>query len=555
MRIMTENIRRHGYMKVCEKVLEYLKKNDILTAFGIPSATICPIVDAFNDFKDMEYIITKNEVSAAYSACKFAKVSGKIGLLLVSGSVGIANAMNGIAEAMDSKLPVLIIGGYVDSNLQGLGAAQEVEGERYVSNFVKYSKVVNNESDILSELQHAIYEAYTYPRGVVHIGIPLNVQKQEYTGEDFPEVPHSVPKTNYNSLIDAVSAINESKNGLLFIGGGCRGFGDKIKKLAERLNWRIIYTPSGKGIVEDNFHLNMGYYGMPVTDLSVKYVADTDIDCIVALGTRLGECSTQCFTENLKKGKLIHVDADESVFNKAYNEDVQVVSHIGDALDYFLKNVQIRNTDNSIKEHINAPAVYKGKGLLLRNVLEKLPEYVPYNTFYISDIGSLMLFVETYLKVPKGGAFECNLNYGAMGSSTGAIGISRVYPDRPIVQFVGDGGFFMNVIGELMTYKKYNLRIVCIVVNNHNLRFVDDGHKALFGRSIPGFMDEPVDISNIASAFGVKSLRLEHNSEIPNMKKFLADIDQPLLIELVVDDDEPIPTNRFKSLKNTMNRD
>ncbi|HEY5524044.1 MAG TPA: thiamine pyrophosphate-binding protein, partial [Clostridium sp.] len=88
-------------MKVSAELLKYLLKNGIETIYGVPSGTISPIVDSFNDFNEIKYIITKNEAAASYSACKFAKVTQKLGVCLMSGSVGIGNAINGIAEAFE----------------------------------------------------------------------------------------------------------------------------------------------------------------------------------------------------------------------------------------------------------------------------------------------------------------------------------------------------------------------------------------------------------------------------------------------------------------------
>lgn len=535
-------------MKTSEKILRYLHKNGINTVFGLPSGTISPIVDSFNDLSEIEYIITKNEAAASYSACKYARVTQKLGVCLISGSVGVGNAINGIAEATESKAPILIISGYVDKWKQGLGAIQELESNKLLGNVVKYSKKITDEKDIIKSIKEAIEIAYEHPRGAVHIGLPIDIQREEYTGLEYGIAQIKKVFTDYTNLNQAVDLINKAKSGLLIVGGGCRGLGEQVKQLSEKLNWRLVTTISAKGQIEEDFKLHMGYYGFSGTDLADKYIKDSDLECVIALGTRLGECSTQNFNKNLIKNKLIHIDIDETVFNKAYKSDLNVVADLNEALDYLTDNIENKNVNNDIIHPLNKPYKDDHTGLSLRILSEKITSIMPKNTFYVNDIGSYMIFNFNYMKVPKEGEFECNVNYGCMGSSIGAMGISRIDTNRPVAVFIGDGSFYMNGLSELLTAKKYNMKIVYFIINNSELRFVNEGHKKIFGRSFKEFSDDYIDIASIAKCMGLKSIAIKENEDIYNLKDFLGEINEPIVVEVVTNSSEPIPTNRFKAL-------
>lgn len=535
-------------MKVSEQILKYLVQNHVETVYGVPSGTISPIVDSFNDVNDLKLIITKNEAAASYSACKFAKVTQKLGVCLMSGSVGIGNAMNGIAEAFETKAPILIITGYVARWQQDLGAMQEIKSEHYISNLVKYTTVINDESNILKELKKAIEIAMEHPRGPVHIGLPLDVQRLEYTGNLVDNIQPRKIQSDYESLDKAINLINDSKNGLIIVGGGCRNLSENIKNLEKKLNWKLVTTTSGKGIIEEDYRLHMGNFGFPGTDLANSSIQNENFDCVLVLGSKLGESATSNFDKNLVKNKLIHIDIDNNVFNRAYHSDISVVADLDVAIDYIAEKINYKNLHNDIKEPLNKAYIKNHIGLSLRVLYEKVTSIMPKNTFYVNDMGNSMIFCFKYLKIPMEGDFECNINYACMGSSIGAMGISRINPNRPIAVFIGDGSFYMNGMAELLTAKKYNMKIVFFVINNSALGFVDKGHLSIFGRTVPDFSDDSINISELAKCMNIKSIQISENEDIEYLKEFLNDINGPVVIDVVSSSTESIPTNRFKVL-------
>ena len=292
----------------------------------------------------------------------------------------------------------------------------------------------------------------------------------------------------------------------------------------------------------------MGNFGFPGTDLANRIIKNQNVDCVLVLGSKLGESATQNFDSNLVKNNLIHIDIDNNVFNRAYNADISVVADLDIAIDYIAKNINYKSIDNDIKEPLNNSYIKTHTGLSLRVLYEKITDILPKNTFYVNDMGNSMIFCFKYLRVPIEGDFECNLNYACMGSSIGAMGISRIDPNRPVAVFIGDGSFYMSGMAELLTAKKYNMKIVYFVINNSSLSFVDKGHMSIFGRTFKEFSDEELDISEFAKCLNIKSIRIKENEEIEYLNEFLSDINGPIVIDVVPDSTEAIPTNRFNDL-------
>ncbi len=536
---------------LANNILSFLKQNDVDFVFGIPAGTVSPIFDAMNDVH-IKPIITKNEGGAAYMAARYASVSKKLGVCIGAGGVGVNNMINGIADAMRAKSPVLLLSGYVNRKFIGKGALQELDTEHILKPITKYSKTIMDEKCVLNELEKAVRIALTPPCGPVHLSIPLDIQLSESV-ESIPGRITIPPKNYRDSIADlnnAVSTISREKFGIIMVGKGCRGLSKQVMELSEHLQWPIIVTPEGKGVVPGTFPLNLGTYGYCGSDAAVQYVQSDMATCILIIGSSLGECSTCNFSDNLTKGrKTIHVDLDIRELTKVYDTDININCDIKDAISFILNNTS--KSINSFKRpDLNLPYNKNHEGLSIRLFIEQITKILPPNTFYLSDLGEYMNFVFKYLEIPEEGDFEINLNYAAMGSGlAGAIGVHYAYNNRPVAVFAGDGSFYMNG-SEIITAKEYNIPIIYIIVNNAMLAYVEHGHQFLYGRVLDGFKSHRISISDMMNSIGIKAITIEKIEEMDKIKDFISNINEPCVIELVTDGSEKAPImDRLKALK------
>lgn len=541
-------------MNIAEAILKYLKDVGVDSIFGIPAGIISPIYDALLDI-DIKPIITKNEAGAAYMAARYASTSGKLAVCAGAGAVGVGNMMNGIADAMRAKAPLLVITGYVNRWQIGKGAIQEMDAQDIVRPITKYSNTVMNEADVLAELDKAVRTALTPPFGPVHISIPIDVQRMEAPAV-IPEAPklselHAV-RPNPEELEHAASLLNEAKEGIIMVGRGGRSAADAIMQLSERLQWPIITTPSAKGIIPADFPLNLGNYGFSSTDAAMEYVTSSQASCILILGTSLGESSTLNFNDVLVKGrKVIHVDRDARELGKVFKTDAAVVADLRDALPYFLANVQPSPASFKKALPLNDAYAPNHTGLSLRLFLEKLSKVMPAETRYVCDIGEFTNFVLKYLEIPAGGDFEINLNYGAMGSAmAGGPGLYLADSTRPVAVIAGDGSFFMNGT-EVLTAKEYGLPIVYIIINNAMLSYVERGQKFLYNRTMPDYKQERISIADMMRTAGIRAMSIDRLEDMEEIPGFVREMVGPCIIEVNTDGSEPAPIlDRLKALKN-----
>jgi acetolactate synthase-1/2/3 large subunit len=537
-------------MKVANAIMKYLEQNNVEYIFGMSAGTVSAIYDGVNDV-NIKPIITKNEAGAAYMAAKYASISKKIGVCIAAGGVGTNNMVNGIADAMRSKAPVLFITGYVHRWQIGKGAIQELNTEEILKPITKYSKTLLDEKSVLSTLKEAMEIALTPPMGPVHISIPIDIQISELV-ELIPEEVAIPEKMIFDgeAIEKAIEVINEEKHGIIMVGRGCRGLSEQIMALSEQLQWPIITTPEGKGIIPTDFYLNLGNYGFSGTDASTAYVETGSATCVLVLGSSLGESATRNYNQVLVKDKkVIHVDWDKKELGKVFKTDVEVYHDLKDVIPALIKGVKAKEGLFQ-KPLVNEPYVQNHTGLSIRLFLERITEILPKNTYYVSDIGEYMNFLFKYLPISSEGDFDISLNYGAMGSGVaGVVGAHLAEPNRPIAVFTGDGSFFMNGM-EILTAKEYKMPIIYIVINNAMLGYVEHGHKFLYGRAVEGFRQQRISISSMMNAIGIKSVEISTLEELASIGEFTKDLEGPCVIELITDGSEPAPVaDRFKALE------
>lgn len=539
-------------MNISKAILECLKLQGVDYVFGIPAGTISPIYDALNEV-DIKPIVTKNEAGAAYCAARYASVSGKLGVCIGAGAVGANNMTNGIADAMRAKLPVLMLTGCVCSQNIGKGALQELDTEQIFKPITKYSKTIIEGEKVLPELKKAISLALTPPMGPVHVSVPVDIQGAKFCEEprndaEILTVKRIEPRPD---LIEkAVEIINSETYGLIFVGKGCRGFSNSIMELSEHLHWPIVTTPAGKGVIPSEFKLNLGVYGFSSTDAALEYVREGRANCVVVLGSNLGESSTENFDPTPFIGKrIIHVDWDIKELGKVFDTEVSINADLKYVIQ-MLVNKTRKKYIHFTKPQINKAYEKNHTGISLRLFLENLTTLLPSETRYLCDLGEFMNFVFKYLSIPQGGDFEINIDYAAMGSSIGgAVGAYLAESEKMLVVFAGDGCFFMNGM-EILTAKEYKIPIIYIIINNSMLGFVEHGHKYLFGRSLKGFVQERISIGEMMRSVGIDSIEIRDIKDMAHIKSAISGMDGPLVIEVVTDGSEAAPImGRLKALK------
>ena len=106
-----------------EALMRSLEHQGVKTIFGYPGGSIMPVFDALYDHrKELNHILVRHEQGATHAAQGFARVSGEVGVCLVTSGPGATNTITGIADAMIDSTPIVVIAGQVGTNFLGTDA-------------------------------------------------------------------------------------------------------------------------------------------------------------------------------------------------------------------------------------------------------------------------------------------------------------------------------------------------------------------------------------------------------------------------------------------------
>ena len=112
-----------------EALLRSLIAAGVDTIFGYPGGAVIPVYDSLYDYKHkIKHVLVRHEQGATHAAQGYARVSGKVGVALVTSGPGATNTLTGIADAMMDSTPLVVITGQVAYHQMGLS---DPSGGRY----------------------------------------------------------------------------------------------------------------------------------------------------------------------------------------------------------------------------------------------------------------------------------------------------------------------------------------------------------------------------------------------------------------------------------------
>ena len=155
-----------------EIVIKSLIEEGARTVFGYPGGAIIPVYDALYGYKsELKHILVRHEQAAIHAAQGFARVTGKVGVAMVTSGPGATNTITGITDALMDSTPLVVISGQTDSRGLGTDAFQETDVIGITQPVTKWNYQVRRTEDIAWAISRAFYIAKSGRPGPVVIDI------------------------------------------------------------------------------------------------------------------------------------------------------------------------------------------------------------------------------------------------------------------------------------------------------------------------------------------------------------------------------------------------
>ena len=469
-------------------LMRALQAEGVKTIFGYPGGSIMPTYDALFDYtrgekKCFDHILVRHEQAAVHAAEGYARVSGDVGVALVTSGPGATNTLTGVADAMLDSTPIVVIAGQVAIGALGTDAFQEVDLVGVAQPISKWSYQIRHAEDIAWAVSRAFYIARSGRPGPVVLDFPRNAQVEEIDWEprkvDFVRSYVAVPELEEEDVRKAAELINHAKRPLALVGQGVElgNAQEELKAFLEKADIPAGRTMLGLSALPSDHPLNVGMLGMH-GNYAVN-LKEQECDVLIAIGMRFSDRVTGNTKTYAKQAKIIHLDIDHSEIDKNVKTDVAVVADCKTSLPAITalldKNshaewrASFKALDEQEREKVIEPAIHPQAGpLLMGEVVNAVAEQAPQGTVLVTDVGQNQLFATRYFKYPQKRSICTSGGLGTMGYGMPAAIGATFATDRKVVCFMGDGGFQMN-IQELGTIMEQKSPVKMILLNNNYL--------------------------------------------------------------------------------------
>ena len=538
-------------MTGAEALMECLIHEGINLIYGYPGGAIMPVYDALYSYSDrIKHVLVRHEQGAVHAAQGLARVTGKVGVALVTSGPAATNAVTGIADAMLDSTPVVVISGQVGSKLIGTDAFQEIDVVGITQPITKWNYQVTKAEDIAWAMARAFYIARQGRPGPVVIDITKDAQfgKVKFKYRHMQSIRSYKPVAAVDPLKieEAATLINLAKKPLALIGQGVVLGGAEQELLAfiEKTGIPSAWTILGLSAMPTDHPLNVGMLGMHGN--YGPNIKTNEADLILGIGMRFDDRVTADVKTYAKKAKIIHMEIDPAEINKIVHADVPILGNVKDSLPMLTEKVskndhsawleEFHACDRIEHERLINRELYPDKpGLLMGEVIHRVSAAFCDDAIMVTDVGQHQMMATRYFRFKQSRSVVTSGGLGTMGFGIpAAIGAKMGRPDRQVVMFCGDGGFQMT-IQELGTIYQENIPVKMVLLNNNFLGMVRQWQELFFDlRYASTEMINP-DFQTIAKGYYIPSVKVTDRKDLDAAIKQLVDAEGPFLLEVVVE--------------------
>lgn len=529
--------------------MKTLVAEEVDTIFGYPGGAIMPVFDALYDYKEkINHILTRHEQGAAHAAQGYARVSGKVGVCLVTSGPAATNAITGIADALLDSTPLIVVTGQVGTSLLGTDAFQEIDVVGITQPITKWSYQIRYAKDIPWAVARAFYIAKSGRPGPVVLDLTKSAQNElidfSYEPCTFIRSYNPEPEVKEKQIEDAASIINQAKKPYALVGQGVilAGAEKELIEFLEKGDIPAAATLLGLSAMPTNFNLNKGMLGMHGN--VAPNVKTNECDVLIAIGMRFDDRVTGNLEKYAKQAKIVHLDIDKSEIGKNVPVDFPVLASLKDSLPALIKKINKNlHTEwvNSFDEHIKKEndvvierELFRKEGkITMGEVVNKVSEATNHNAVIVTDVGQNQMMAARYSKFSQSRSIVTSGGLGTMGFGLpAAMGAKIGAPERTVCMFAGDGGFQMS-IQELGTIMQDNIGVKMIVLDNKYLGMVRQWQELFFDERYSFTSMKNPDFVAIANAYNIEGKAVTKREELDEAITDMLKNDKPYL--LVVD--------------------
>ncbi|HIM47982.1 MAG TPA: thiamine pyrophosphate-binding protein [Dehalococcoidia bacterium] len=544
-------------MKAGEAVIEILRQEGVSHIFGIVGSSFLDILDPLYDRSDVEFIGVRHEQGAALMADGFSRISGKPSVVLVTNGPGVLNLTFGVGSAYVAHSPMVVLAPSASREHQYRDSTQEFDQVALFKPITKASFPVNKIERLPDALRHAFRVATSGKMGPVMVDIPRDLLPGgEVDLEMLPPDTYRTGQTRSRgdrNLIDkAASVLLSAQRPVIVAGGGVQwsNAADEVTRMADMIGAAITTSYGRADAVPNDHPMYLGHLGRLGSEEGIEAAKQADV--ILAVGTRLGQSTA--FYDNRyipADAKIIQIEIDPEELGRNYPVAVGIEGDAKAVMESLLEQVQqaeprpnqrwvddIGDLAARRKRRLDGEATDNSMPIKPQRVYGELRRVMPRDAIVALDAGLAPNFGQDRLNYYEPRSLMTSLDLGGLGFSfPAALGAKFAAPDRPVVNFNGDGGFLFNA-QEFATAVRYGLKVVTVIMNNNCWGSEKAYQRYAFNERYVGADTNNPRYDKFAELFGGTGFYVERPEDIGNAFLEALNTDGPSIIEIPTDPDE-----------------
>ncbi len=514
--------------------------------FEVPGESYLDVLDGLYSVRSKLQLITcRFEAGAVNMAEAFGKLTGRPAAAMVTRGPGACHGAIGVHIAMQDSTPLLLFIGQIPTDQTDREAFQEIDYRRMFGSVAKWVTQIDHAARIPEIVAHAVDVAISGRPGPVVIALPEDMQHQVAEVSDIGPAAIALPQPDEGALVRLSELLARAHKPLALLGGSRWSEAGRaaIRTFLTRHELPVTVGFRRQALYDgtaDNFVGDLGVGSDPALVAKAK-----EADVLLAIGTRLGEATTQGYTlfQPTESVPVVHVYPDGSEIGRLFRPTLGIVSDLNAFAEAAAAleppRIAWREWTHELRALREAGReVPDYPGLLnLGTVMRELETLLAPDAIMTTDAGNFATWAPRFINFGEQQRYigPCN---GAMGYAVpAAIGAKIAFPERMVVATVGDGGFLMTG-QEIATAFHHGVAPIVLVFNNQMYGTIRMHQERHFPARVSGTALTNPDFARFIEAFGGHGEVVTETAGFAPAFRRAVESGRPAVIELVTDPEQ-----------------
>ncbi len=540
-------------------IVDQLVAQGVEHVFCVPGESFLAVLDALVDV-DIQVTVCRQEGGATMMAEAHGKLTGRPGICMVTRGPGASNALAGIHIAKQDSTPLIVFVGQIERGVRDREAFQELDYRAVFGQAAKWATEIDESRRIPEIVSRAFHIAISGRPGPVVIALPEDMLLEQAAVEPAPRVEPIDSSPSVGQMDELAQRLASAKSPVAIL-GGTRWSVLAVKHFADfALRYRLPIAASFRRqmLIDHEHPCYIGDVGLGINPDLLKCLQQSDL--LLLVGGRMSEIPSQAYTLlniPVPAQTLVHVHPDVNELGRVYAPTMAINTSptaFSSELSALPSPAQIPWSSETERLHQNyliwsdASKITVPGNLQMSGVMVHLQSVLPADAIITNGAGNYATWVHRFHRFKQFGT-QLAPTSGSMGYGLpAAVGAKRLYPQKLVVCFAGDGCFMMHG-QEFATAVQYNLPIVVLIVDNGMYGTIRMHQEKFYpGRISATHLKNP-DFAAYALAFGGYGERVDKTADFPAAFQRAVQSNRPAILHLITDPEAITPTTTIANLR------